>query len=1100
MLNRLSLERPAAAVLATCLGFAGTTAFAPAASSQGADAPAGATDAAADAERLFREGTQRFAAGDEAAARDLLRRVDPMLLPREQRRDLYATLARLDGAGPAPTEAAATGEAPEARRLLDEAAAALRAGDLDTAESRLIGARERVQAGAELSWFDQQRLESQLGVVAERRAQLAASSAADADRVGAAADPAAAPAEAGSSPEELAAERERLAAAAAAAEQARADALAAATASEEARRRLEEQRSQLAQNQAQAQAQPVAGRAVTRRGTDPATADLLLEARRSYAADLASDADAALSNGYRDLAVTLYEEAAQLDPQNEAIQARLAAALRQRTQRAAADSPIEQQVQLDRLQLQAASASFEASMNEARAAADAGNFAVASDAVARAKSTLERNQGLYAPEAFRARRAAATELSVSINERQRVADLQQREIDAANQAELDAANLERATMSQRRQVDQLINEARKLQTQTRYDEALKVIEEALFIDPQNIAAQAVQSMLEDLSVISDQAFFKRQHRVMLGKQAALNVEATIPYDDLLVYPSDWPELTQRRLEALDSSGGESRANRETAQRLEAVVPIDFQANPLESIIDFLRTTTGANFFVNWPALALSRIEKDQPITLTLNDVPASVALERVLQLANSGADARDVEQAQYSIIDGVVEITTRAELTETTEARVYSIRDILFQAPNFTDAPEFDLGSALEGSGGEGGGGGGGSIFGDTQDEEDEEDAAELREELIANITEIIQSSVGTLDEWLDGVSTLQELNGNLIVKTTNENHRAIIGVLGGLRELRSTQISVEARFLLVDNNFIENFNVDLDFTIPGQTIGSGTIAPFRVEQDSISVADRGTTSLTPGRFIGEDGSSLPQSLAFGLSFIDDLQVDLLVQATLANQKSIQLTAPRVTFFDGQRAYVLVANQVAFISDLEPVEDAVGFDVTVDYVNSGVVLDVEGVVSADRRYVTMTLRPSLATLEQPFRQIEITGGALIGEGLDDGDDEDGPDLFIPISGTVELPELQLTTVRTTVSVPDQGTLLVGGQRLVNEIEVEVGVPILSKLPIVNRLFTNTSTSKDERTLLILIKPTVILQGEQEDILFPGLNENPAKYNVGNNLN
>ena len=374
------------------------------------------------------------------------------------------------------------------------------------------------------------------------------------------------------------------------------------------------------------------------------------------------------------------------------------------------------------------------------------------------------------------------------------------------------------------------------------------------------------------------------------------------------------------------------------------------------------------------------------------------------------------------------------------------------------------------------------------------EDAAELRAwRWLPTSPRSSRAAWARFDEWLDGISTIQELNGNLIIKTTSENHRkpssASSAVCG---EQRSTQISVEARFLLVDNNFIENFNVDVDFTLTDALL-PGTIAPFTVSQDSVSIADRGTTALTPARFQADaNAGGLPQSLSFGLSFIDDLQVDLLVQATLANQKSIQLTAPRVTFFDGQRAYVLVANQVAFISDLEPVEDSAGFDVTVSTVNSGVVLDVEGTVSADRRYVTMTLRPSLATLEQPIRQLAV-GGTTVATG-------DDIDLVFSSNAFLELPELQLTTVRSTVSVPDQGTLLVGGQRLVNEIEVEVGVPILSKLPIVNRLFTNTSTSKDERTLLILIKPTIILQGEQEDLLFPGLNEDPAKYNIGSNLN
>ena len=81
-------------------------------------------------------------------------------------------------------------------------------------------------------------------------------------------------------------------------------------------------------------------------------------------------------------------------------------------------------------------------------------------------------------------------------------------------------------------------------------------------------------------------------------------------------------------------------------------------------------------------------------------------------------------------------------------------------------------------------------------------------------------------------------------------------------------------------------------------------------------------------------------------------------------------------------------------------------------------------------------------------------------------------------------------------MPDRGTLLIGGQRLVADVEVEAGVPVLSKIPVLNRLFTNRSTIKDERTLLILIKPTILIQSEEEEQNFPGLLQNPQQYSVG----
>ena len=218
-----------------------------------------------------------------------------------------------------------------------------------------------------------------------------------------------------------------------------------------------------------------------------------------------------------------------------------------------------------------------------------------------------------------------------------------------------------------------------------------------------------------------------------------------------------------------------------------------------------------------------------------------------------------------------------------------------------------------------------------------------------------------------------------------------------------------------------------------------------------------------------------------------DLEFSLFMSATQASRRSIVLTAPRITFFNGQRAYVLVSRQLSFISDLEPVPDAAGWDPTLSVLNSGVVLVVEGTVSSDRRYVTMTLEPSLANVIQPIRTIRQTAIVDVPDvgaaDVDNTDDEQDQQL---ITGFIEAPELEITELRATVSVPDQGTIIMGGQRLVGEIEVEAGIPVISKIPLLNRLTTNRRKTKDERTLLVLIKPTIYIPSEEEERLFPGL--------------
>ena len=57
--------------------------------------------------------------------------------------------------------------------------------------------------------------------------------------------------------------------------------------------------------------------------------------------------------------------------------------------------------------------------------------------------------------------------------------------------------------------------------------------------------------------------------------------------------------------------------------------------------------------------------------------------------------------------------------------------------------------------------------------------------------------------------------------------------------------------------------------------------------------------------------------------------------------------------------------------------------------------------------------------------------------------------------------------------------MLGGQKVTVEIETEAGVPVLSKIPLVGRLFSNRSKIKDHKILLILVKPTIILQEEKD---------------------
>jgi type II secretory pathway component GspD/PulD (secretin) len=307
--------------------------------------------------------------------------------------------------------------------------------------------------------------------------------------------------------------------------------------------------------------------------------------------------------------------------------------------------------------------------------------------------------------------------------------------------------------------------------------------------------------------------------------------------------------------------------------------------------------------------------------------------------------------------------------------------------------------------------------------------------------------------------------------------------LLDQLREQRALQVTIEARFLFVQRNFLDALGVNFNFSFgngPGGVAGN-IPSPITVTQSSSQFTDAASLgTAVPGNLATE---ATTPNLSTGVTFLSDFQANLVVQATQDEQNSSNLTAPRVTLFNGQRAYVLVSTETAYVSNLTPVvgNGAAGFTPTISILQSGVVLDVTATISADRKYVTLTLRPTLSVLQNLLNfpvALAVSGGtgALAGGAA------------ASVTSSIQEPEIEITTVRTTVSVPDGGTLLLGGQTLDAEIDREAGVPILSKIPFLNRLFTNRAMAKDTQVLLILVKPTIIIQREREQEQFPLLNQ------------
>jgi len=848
---------------------------------------------------------------------------------------------------------------------------------------------------------------------------------------------------------------------------------------------------------------------------------LLAEANRSYEAARYADADRTytrLLNQFRG-----FLDAGQVDTiqrRREDARVRLGAFV-------GGDSIDILQIDRDRRQLarEQALAQYANETQQAEAELASGDFEQARRQAAGALLTLNQARDFLGPAEYEQRLAQNAELLRRIASAEEEARVRAEE-ERLRRLEADQRERDLDTRREREErIDRLIDSIRALQADQQYEKALQETEQLLFIEPNNPVGLILKDVLTDTMLLRRYGAAARDVKEGQLWQIVENREALIPPNRLVNYPSDWANLSRTRGDRLEFS--ENPMNRAVLATLQDTrLPVNFQDAAFEDVLTFLGQFANLEQDVDWPSLEEIGVDPESLVTLRLTNVPLETVYNRVLEKVSDPGAA-----AGWAVTDGVLTVASEEVLRRNTVLEIYDIRDLLIEVPDYDNAPEFDLNTIFQQGGQQGGGGGGQSPF---QNNNEDIERIEL-EELVQDLRDIIQNNVDP-DNWADfggDTGTIEELNGNFIITQTPKNHRAIVGLLSKLRSVRNMQVNVESRFLLVREDWFEQIGFDIDLyfgenlnevqiarTIDPtltlddffQTDAEGNVilaqqidpsdsglgvsqpvfapgtqgdqfSPIRSEQNSFDLTESLGGSVTD--FAGAVVGAAP---ALGISgrFLDDVQVDFLVEATQADQRSITLTAPRLTFTNGQRAYVFVATQFSFISDLQPVvsDSAVAFDPEINVVSEGVVLDVRGVISADRRYVTMDVDTAIGEVDLDSSEtVEATAG---GGGFTLDDQGNPVSVASVATGTIQTPIVTITRVQTTVTVPDQGTILLGGQRIVNEFEVETGVPVLSKIPVLNRFFSNRIDTKEEQTLLILLKPTVLIQSEEEERNFPGL--------------
>jgi len=702
------------------------------------------------------------------------------------------------------------------------------------------------------------------------------------------------------------------------------------------------------------------------------------------------------------------------------------------------------------------------------------------------------------------------------------------------QIELDLANdAVRAQLSndqeQNARVDDeiaaLVETFNDLMEQRRYPEAEVVAKKVGELSPGSAIAKSLlhtSRMGTRLMINEDIASLKedRVAKTLLDLNASgtpIDPNREIDFGDA----QQWSELSRRRKLLTEAESRYSTAEKQINDRLSTPVNVNYKNRPIAEVMQDLAAVTNIPIIMDGRAMADASVQSDSPVNLELTN-PISLKSALNLILAELGLT--------YIIEDDVLKITTHEAKRTRVWAKTYRVTDLVTPIPNFTVGYEDGLAGAMRAAyqmtnqqadvqvmpvslvglaaGGNGSGnlnpkamaqfagmsnGGSNPGYGGRTANAGAYGGGFMPFELI----NLIQTTIAP-DTWADtvgGPSTIAQYQQtlSLVISTTSEVHDQIAELLASLRKLQNLQVTIEVRFITLSDSFFEQIGVDFDVSFddnvkklptddggPAVTIGFDGLNGLPTTDFDIKLNNNFAVTPAFGAFDAGAGSTI------GFAILSDIEAFFFLQAAQGDARTNVLQAPKVTLFDGQQANINDTVERLFVTSIQPVvgDFAVAQQPIVTVLNEGTQLNVQAVVSDDKRFVRVTLLPYFSqigevrtfTFEGRRRRStnNIERDPVTGEPINEEEEED------VIEGTtVQQPTLASTSIQTTVSVPDGGTILLGGIKRMREGRNERGVPILSKIPYISRLFRNVAIGRDAQSLMMMVTPRIIIQEEEE---------------------
>jgi type IV pilus assembly protein PilQ len=287
--------------------------------------------------------------------------------------------------------------------------------------------------------------------------------------------------------------------------------------------------------------------------------------------------------------------------------------------------------------------------------------------------------------------------------------------------------------------------------------------------------------------------------------------------------------------------------------------------------------------------------------------------------------------------------------------------------------------------------------------------------------------------------------SNSLIITDTRSKVSNLADFVRGL-DIRTPQVSIKAKIVFVDRTDIEELGVKYDlgnsnqfFNQIVQRTDPSTGNPFKPEVNIVDVGGNSVSAIgnASGTIIGSALDLVFSTAIGGFSLTSFL-------SALERQDLSDIQAePVITTLDNRKADILVGEETP-VRVVDAGNGGGGATATVQFKETGIRLTVTPHVTSNRQ-VSMELHTERSAL-QPLAASDLG--------------------FI----------FQTQRADNQLLVNDGETAVIGGLTVTQVTNTRSGIPLLSGLPIIGKLFSFSRNEENRRDLIILVTPRIIDDG------------------------